>query len=91
MGISGGVGLNNIGLLIKTWGIVRSTGDGFFIVDDGSVPEGIKIYGSVPVETGEDPIGKLVSVVGISSCERPGENIVSVVRTRGENDVVILH
>jgi hypothetical protein len=90
LGVRDGVGLNNIGLLIKTWGTVKSTGDGFFTINDGSIPEGLKIYGSVPVAVGENPVGKIVSVVGISSCEKPDMDVLPVVRTRNTNDVVIL-
>lgn len=37
-GVAGGVGLNNIGLLIRTWGMVtyRDTVNKFFYINDGS-------------------------------------------------------
>jgi hypothetical protein len=37
-GVSGGLGLNNIGLLVKTWGTVTyvDTDSKFFYIDDGS-------------------------------------------------------
>jgi len=37
-GVTGGVGLNNIGLLVRTWGAVTyiDTGQRFFYIDDGS-------------------------------------------------------
>ena len=37
-GVEGGVGLNNVGLLIRTWGQVTyvDPGDTFFYIDDGA-------------------------------------------------------
>lgn len=96
-GIAGASGPNNIALLVKTWGVVTYSTTGCFYVDDGaalddgSTHKGVKVYGSVPVGPGENPVGKFVSVVGISSCEKPGTDVVRVIRTRGTGDVLILH
>jgi parallel beta-helix repeat protein len=90
-------GLNNIGLLIKTYGKVTFVGDGFFYIDDGSglnddsSHSGVKVYGTVPVEEGEDLVGKFVTVTGISSCEKPGTDPIRIIRTRGVGDVLILN
>lgn len=95
-GVLGGHGLNNIGLLIKTWGKVTYAESGFFYLDDGSCLNdgsghiGVKVYGAVPVEEGEDAVGKFVSVTGISSCEKPGADIVRIIRTHNAGDVVIV-
>lgn len=35
-GVEGAVGLNNVCLLITTWGEVTAVGDGYFYIDDGS-------------------------------------------------------
>ncbi len=70
-GITGGSGLNNIGLLITTWGNVTYAGSGFFYVDDGSLINdgsgyvGVKVYSAAPVVAGQ-----FVSVTGISGCEQ---------------------
>jgi hypothetical protein len=95
-GISGAFGLNNIGLLIKTAGTVTYAEGAFFYLDDGSVLDdhsghiGVKVYGAVPVNPGEEPVGKFVTVTGISSCEIAGGDIVRVIRTRDAQDVVVL-
>jgi len=87
------VGLNNIGLLVRTWGRVTYSGDGFFYIDDGSALDdnsthkGVKVYGSVPVAPGIDPVGRQVFVTGISSCEKPGSDPVRIIRTRWPEDV----
>ena len=67
-------GMNNIGLLVVTTGRVTYVGTGFFYIDDGSGLmdadnlsagyKGLRINGTVPVEAGVDPIGKLVRVTG---------------------------
>jgi parallel beta-helix repeat protein len=95
-GVLGGFGLNNIGLLIKTFGKVTFVGDGYFYIDDGSRLNddngnlGVKVYGTVPVEENEDPIGKFVTVTGISSCEKPSTDPIRVIRTRRSGDVVVI-
>lgn len=87
------VGISNVGLLARTWGRVTYAGNSFFYIDDGSGLDdnsghkGVKVYGSVPVDQGVDPVGKRVFVTGISSCEKPGNDPVRVIRTRGTQDV----
>jgi parallel beta-helix repeat protein len=86
-GITGAFGLNNIGLLITTWGRYTKTGDTTFTLDDGSggnvkcvVPSG------VPVSQG----WKYVAVTGISSCEKVGNDIHRLLRLRSLVDLVPL-
>lgn len=94
MGITGASGLNNIGLLVTTWGRVTYSEPGFFYIDDGSGIKdgsghtGIKVYGRVP--TAEDPVGKWVKVTGISSCETLGANLIRVIRPCDEDSVKLL-
>ena len=47
----------------------------------------MKVYGSVPVASGVDPVGKYVIVTGISSCEKLDADPIRIVRTRGTADV----
>lgn len=95
-GVIDGSGLNNIGLLIKTCGEVTYSETGFFYLDDGSKLDdgsghiGVKVYGTVPVPQGENPVGRFVSVTGISSCERPDSDIIRIIRTRDMGDVLLL-
>lgn len=94
-GVLGGKGLNNIGLLVMTFGTVTYAEYNYFYINDGSNLRdgsehvGIKVYGNVPVENGEDPVGKFVSVVGVSSCEQMGSSIVRVIRTREPADITL--
>lgn len=66
-GVEGGVGLNNIGLLVRTTGkigaIDTSATPMWFKIDDGS-GVGVKVYGSVPSGASN------VSVTGACSCEK---------------------
>ena len=64
-GVEGGVGPNNIGLLIRTSGKVGTKGSGWFMIDDGSGVT-VKVYGTVPGGT------PYVVVTGASSCEKDG-------------------
>jgi hypothetical protein len=83
-GVKDGIGLNNIGLLVRAWGRVTYQGFSgpFFYMDDGSGAgdlsgrQGVLVEGMwVPVEPGVDPVGKIVRVEGISSCMRQGANL----------------
>jgi len=91
-GISGGVGLNNLGLLVTVIGKVTSTESSFFYIDDGSGLQdnsaypGLKVLGTVPVPQGVDPVGKHVRVTGISSCfeaESPSTDRYRQIRATG--------
>jgi hypothetical protein len=90
-GITGAVGLNNIGLLVRTWGTVTETEPvtapqkpTWFSLSDGSgeilkvrVPAGV----SVPAKDSH------ASVTGISSCEPSGANLLRVLRIRDKLDI----
>ena len=93
-------GANNTGLLIKTWGTVKSVyyspinGARWFYVDDGfgAVSDygdhGVLVYSDADVKQGQ-----FVTVTGISSVEPPfddSEKLVRVVRPRSADDVVVL-
>ncbi|MBN1193619.1 MAG: family 10 glycosylhydrolase [Coriobacteriia bacterium] len=70
-GITGGDGLNNVGLLVVVMGKVTAlTSDGFYLDDgsgleDDSTNEGIKVWAGTPDSVDEDDI---VIVTGIVSC-----------------------
>ena len=83
-GITGGSGLNNIGLLVRTWGRVASIGPDYFTIDDGSdvivkcvVPAGV----TLPAQ------GTDVSVTGISSCEKVQDDLHRLLLIRDQNDI----
>ena len=70
-GIVGASDLNNIGLLIRTTGLVTYRGTGYFYVDDGSSLDdgsghrGIKV---IPYDGNPPLMESYVQVTGISSC-----------------------
>jgi len=71
---AGGIGLNNIGLLVRTTGRVgeKNPSAGWFMIDDGYGAT-VKVYGTVPSGA------TYVTVTGISSCEKIGGDTLRVV------------
>jgi hypothetical protein len=88
-GVAGGVGLNNLGLLVRIAGKVSSPGSGFFYVDDGSGVSDGTGYGVKVLYSGTNPptVGKMVSVTGISSVEYRNSLYRPVLRTRKDSDI----
>ncbi len=76
-GVQNGTGLNNIGLLVRTWGRVTQTGEGYLYVDDLCGLADSTLTGSAP-NTGVRVVcdssgyaaGEYLLVTGISSCFR---------------------
>ncbi len=73
-GVGGGFGLNNIGLLVRTYGRVTAVANSYLYIDDGSLLlDGTETNGApnagmrVAAAAGLVP-GDFVSVTGISSC-----------------------
>jgi len=93
-GVSGAVGPNNIGTLVKICGRITQIGSGYFYVDDGSGVEDGTLTGSeqnVGVRilwpgTGLSP-GQFVTVVGISSGFMDEGRFLRLVLPRRESDV----
>ena len=83
-GITGAYGLNNVGLLIKTWGEVTSVGANEFTIDDGS---DVDVKCIVPAGVTLPNPGDLVFVTGISSCERVGDDLHRLLRIRNQDDI----
>jgi len=85
-GVLGGTGLNNIGLLVRTWGKITYVGaDDFYIedgsgADDGSGHPGVRVLGRPPVDPGADPVGKWVRVEGVSSCYKTETGLHRLIR-----------
>ena len=82
-GATGGRGVNNVGLLIKTWGQVTATGAGYVEIDDGS--------GVVTVDTSTlaspPSLHSYVSVIGISSLYESEGSWLRLVLPRRSDDV----
>jgi hypothetical protein len=84
-GVAGGVGLNNIGLLVRVSGAFRYVDAQTFLIDDGS-PSAVKCV--VPGGVVLDPAWRSVTVTGISSCEKIGATLSRVLRLRSQADII---
>jgi hypothetical protein len=85
-GITGGIGANNLGLLIKTWGKVKSIDTGCFYIDcTAGTTVKIKSGGLTPPRVGDQ-----VTVVGISTCEVTGGAVCRAVLPRTQQDIVVV-
>jgi len=96
IGMTGGVGLNNVGLLIRAWGKVTQVGDGYLYIDDGSglidgtstglsANKGVKVICSPTGYTS----GQYLIVTGISSCfQTPSGLIARKIITRNSLDIM---
>ncbi|MHB9037312.1 MAG: sugar-binding protein [Armatimonadota bacterium] len=71
-GVTGGYGLNNIGLLLRTTGSVTQTGAGRFTITDGSATA-VSVAGNLPSGA------TYVAVTGALSCEKIGTDILPVI------------
>jgi hypothetical protein len=99
-GLWNAIGLNNIGLLVRTWGRVTASGTdpraaiSWMYLDDGSnVQDGTGVAG-VYCEAGfgvtPPTVGSYVSVTGISSCEFYNSHLVNVLRLRRQDDIAVI-
>ncbi len=92
-GIWGSCGLNNVGLLVRTWGRVIGRGRDWFYMDDGSgVSDGTPYSGIFVDATGltVPREGDWVDVTGVSSCDSFGGHVVNVLLPRTDSDVVVV-
>ncbi len=84
-GVTGGVGLTNMGLLVRTAGEFTYVDANTFIVDDGSTG-GVKCVVLPGVTL--DPGWSFVSLTGVSACEYDGVNVNRVVLVQTQSDIV---
>jgi len=94
-GVAGGIGLNNIGLLVRAWGKVveRDPVGGFFRIDDGSLAsDGTPVRPKVimPAGVGAPELDRVVIVTGLSSCEKVGGELRPLLRMRNSADLRIV-
>lgn len=91
-----GVGANNIGLLVRTTGIVKQVGTNWFYLDDGSnLDDGTGnngIYVDVGLTIARPNTGKKIIITGISSCEIMSGSPVArrILRPRRQTDIRVL-
>jgi hypothetical protein len=83
-GVAGATGLNNVGLLIATWGRVTEKGTGYLLITDGS-GDAIRVstagLSTIPDEN------DYICVIGISSLYKPGSDRLRLVLPRADSDV----
>ena len=88
-GVAGGAGLTNIGLLVTGFGAVteieQASPATWFVIDDGS---GVNVKCLVPSGVTIAPAWQYVSVTGISSCEKVGQELHRLLRVRQQSDIV---
>jgi hypothetical protein len=83
-GVSGGSGLNNVGLLVKTWGRVTETGAGYVVIDDGT---GIGVRVDTTTIAAPPALNQYVSIIGASSLHKPASDRLRLVLPRRQSDV----
>lgn len=86
-GVTGGVGVNNIGLLVRIFGRFSYIDAQTFSIDDGS---GVNVKCAVPAGVTLDPSWSFAQVTGISSCEPVGPDLHRLILVRGQEDIVPL-
>lgn len=89
LGVTGGVGVNTIGLLVTTTGSVVAVDpmrpSRWFTIDDGS---GSPVKVVAPIWVVVNPGWNFASVTGICACESDGQGRARVIRVRGSSDIV---
>ena len=87
-GVRDAIGLNNIGLLVRTFGRIvgRDTADPatWVTIDDGS---GVNVRCVVPAGVSIDANWTYLGVTGISSCEKVDEELRRLLRVRSQDDI----
>lgn len=83
-GASGGTGLNNIGLLVSTYGVVTRVESGWFEVSDGNGIR-VKVFPNLgdPLPGPQD----FVKVTGVASLVREGESLIRALKVRQTGDI----
>ncbi|MDH7601314.1 MAG: carboxypeptidase regulatory-like domain-containing protein [Armatimonadota bacterium] len=86
------VGLNNVGLLVRSWGRVSHVdpGGAFFYLDDGSGIQDGSGFKGVRVDCSGLPLpdtGRYVTVTGISAVTAVNGKLVRLLRPRSEADL----
>ena len=90
-GITGGTGLNNVGLLVRAWGKVKYIGSDYFMVSDG-YGRGDGWYREIKVRcpglTKPSSTSQYAVVTGISSLELSSSTAIPLIRVRKQTDLV---
>ncbi|MBP6963902.1 MAG: N-acetylmuramoyl-L-alanine amidase [Armatimonadetes bacterium] len=93
IGVTGGISVNNIGLLVSVAGKITRDDAGFAYVDDGSLVQDGSGWIGVRVDktglTAAFTEGKQCVITGVSSILKQGEAYIPVLRPRNDADAVI--
>ena len=101
-GVADGAGLNNIGLLVKTWGRVTApanTTDKYFYIDDGAKLNDTSGYTGLRVSYANLAAGNTITpptegqwvvIIGISSTTDLSGRIVPTLRPRRQADISVV-
>ncbi len=84
-GVTGGTGLNNVGLLVRVAGIASPSGEREFTVNDGGRALKCRVGAGM-----SRPESGFVAVTGIVSLELEGTRIVPVILVRDASDITSL-
>ena len=91
-GVKDGIGLNNIGLLVHVTGRITTKDTSSpatrFTLDDGS---GIEVKAVVQSGIAIPDVGAYVSATGVSSCEKPGSDVLRLIRVYGDIQTMASH
>jgi len=86
-GVVGGVGLNNVGLLVRTSGRIQDIDDYYGIIDDGS---GCDLWVLSPVKITVPITVEYISVTGVVSCGKYSNGtLYRVIKPRRLSDIVV--
>jgi hypothetical protein len=97
-GVTGGFGLNNIGLLVRTWGKVTQIGTDHLYINDGSNLKDGTSTGSeqnigirVICDSTGYQSGQYIAVTGISSCfKTDSDALARRILTRSQQDIQVI-
>ncbi len=87
-------GLNNIGLLVRTWGRVTWSGDDEFYIDDGSGlrdasgHSGLRVYAP---NADLPSVGDFVKVTGIVSCWEASGVLCRMLLVADQSDIIVVY
>ncbi len=89
-GATGGVGLNNVGLLCCMTGVLTSVGEGELWLSDGSTAQPVKVAAYLTDISGLQ-VGDLVIVTGISTLEMDGGVLSPALRVTDPSGITKLN
>jgi len=84
-GPAGGFGTNSVGLLVRTAGLVTGVEAGFVTIDDGS---GTPVRVSVNNLAAPPALDDYVTIIGLSSLDKPGADRLRLVLPRDDADTL---